>query len=377
MLESEEKLHQELVSVIKSESRLLADHLNAINNSMAIFAKVKKPAEPTVVTSPVQEENTSSFAYMIESLSDTVINGIADMVAPIFVKTAPDNFVSAPPAIPAPKTSTASPSAGTPVENPISVEVTASPKGEELAIQQAKVINSVFEMIGTPISIPPEFFSSIHEAVVSAGDLFTRSASAPDSSGMKGVAQAAAAKESEAEKKSRVWAEAIQANDRAKEGKAARSETPSSTLAATPTTVDTVNKIEKATSRLVESGNPVSDKELEAFRSSMLKAASTYEDFARSLREKAASPIDLDRLAEVIAMEKNRKPVPAPGSSPASQTAETAASMPARAVESISFSMPDNFVRSLSAQVAEMTKSQVVPAIVDGFAQAIRQGFSA
>jgi hypothetical protein len=109
----------------------------------------------------------------------------------------------------------------------------------------------------------------------------------------------------------------------------------------------------------------------------MLEVASNYEDFARSMREKASSPINLDRIAEVIATEKNRNSVPAPGSSPASRTAETTASMPAQAVGSISFSMPDNFVRSLSTQVAEMTKSQVVPAIVDGFAQAIRQGFSA
>jgi hypothetical protein len=45
--------------------------------------------------------------------------------------------------------------------------------------------------------------------------------------------------------------------------------------------------------------------------------------------------------------------------------------------ETIKLSMPDGFVRSLSTQVAEITKSQVVPAIMDGFANAIRQGFSA
>ena len=353
---SDERLNGELVSSIRSESRAMGNHLQAIQVAIAQSSKIiPNMIQPVQEMSPA-EEGTSVYASIIGSLVDIVGSGVFGSLAPMFIsrgiETPPSTTTpSAAPAVPAPQPSPTQKSSG---EKAVSIDVNPSDKMDAMAVQQAKLFNSIFDLTGLPMVLPPEFFAS-----------------------MQGVAQTAVAKESEVEKKSRVWAQAIQAQDRAQEEKAAKPETSASTLAATPATADALNKLEKATSRLIESGNPVSDKDLEAYRSSILKAASTYEDFARSIREKASSPIDLDRLAEVIAMEKNRNSVPAPGSSPASRTAETTASMPAQAVGSISFSMPDNFVRSLSTQVAEMTKSQVVPAIVDGFAQAIRQGFSA
>jgi len=353
---SDERLNGELVSSIRSESRAMGNHLQAIQVAIAQSSKIiPNMIQPVQEMSPA-EEGTSVYASIIGSLVDIVGSGVFGSLAPMFIsrsiETPPSAATpSAAPAAPAPQPSPTQKSSG---EKAATIDVNPSDKMDAMAVQQAKLFNSIFDLTGLPIVLPPEFFAS-----------------------MQGVAQTAAAKESEAEKKSRVWAQAIQAQDRAQEGKAAKPETPASTLAATPATADTLNKLEKATSRLIESGNPVSDKDLEAYRSSMLEVASNYEDFARSMRERASSPINLDRIAEVIATEKNRNSVPAPGSSPASRTAETTASMPAQAVGSISFSMPDNFVRSLSTQVAEMTKSQVVPAIVDGFAQAIRQGFSA
>ena len=353
---SDERLNGELVSSIRSESRAMGNHLQAIQVAIAQSSKIiPNMIQPVQEMSPA-EEGTSVYASIIGSLVDIVGSGVFGSLAPMFIsrgiETPPSTTTpSAAPAVPAPQPSPTQKSSG---EKAVSIDVNPSDKMDAMAVQQAKLFNSIFDLTGLPMVLPPDFFAS-----------------------MQGVAQTAVAKESEAEKKSRVWAQAIQAQDRAQKEKAAKPETSASTLAATPATADALNKLEKATSRLIESGNPVSDKDLEAYRSSMLEVASNYEDFARSMREKASSPINLDRIAEVIATEKNRNSVPAPGSSPASRTAETTASMPAQAVGSISFSMPDNFVRSLSTQVAEMTKSQVVPAIVDGFAQAIRQGFSA
>jgi len=132
------------------------------------------------------------------------------------------------------------------------------------------------------------------------------------------------------------------------------------------------------------SANSVADKanseysdSFNSLREDFLRNAERLDVYAREIRDSVARPLGVPRQNENMIPRRETAPPALTATEPSRNNEDRAASRPALFRENIGITMPEGFVRSLSTQVAEMTKSQVVPAIVDGFAQAIRQGFSA
>jgi len=149
----------------------------------------------------------------------------------------------------------------------------------------------------------------------------------------------------------------------------------------------------RASRKFTESGSgvsagggktPVADKanfgyseSLNILREDFLKHAERLDAYAREMRDSFSRQLATPRQNENMGARRENASPALPATEPSRSNEDRTASKPALFRENIGITMPEGFVRSLSTQVAEMTKSQVVPAIVDGFAQAIRQGFSA
>jgi len=116
---------------------------------------------------------------------------------------------------------------------------------------------------------------------------------------------------------------------------------------------------------------------LNILREDFLKHAERLDAYAREMRDSFSRQLATPRQNENMGARRESASPALPATEPSRNNEDRAASKPALFRDNIGITMPEGFVRSLSTQVAEMTKSQVVPAIVDGFAQAIRQGFSA